>query len=94
MVASVEDLKNGVELILQQMSRLLEKFSVEVIESEGEPFDPTFHNAIARFEDPGVLEHTVVEELQRGYTIEGRLLRPAMVRVAVPAEADSSGDGG
>ena len=91
---SGEDLRSGIELILAQMEKLLERFKVEPIPAEGEPFDPAVHDAIARFEDPSVAEHTVAEELQRGYKIEGRLLRPAMVRVAIPPETDSSADGG
>lgn len=90
---SLDDLKSGVELILQQMGKLLERFGVKEIIAEGEPFDPSHHEAIARFEDPSVSEPVVAEELQRGYTIDGRLLRPAMVRVAVPAETDSAADG-
>ncbi len=90
---SLDDLKSGVELILQQMSKLLGRFGVKEIFAEGEPFDPSQHEAIARFEDPSVSEPVVAEELQRGYTIDGRLLRPAMVRVAVPAETDSPADG-
>lgn len=83
---SLDDLKSGVKLILQQMSKLLDRFGVKEIVAEGKPFDPSHHEAIARFEDPSVSEPVVAEELQRGYTIDGRLLRPAMVRVAVPAE--------
>ena len=83
---SLDDLKSGVELIVQQMSKLLDRFGVKEILAEGEPFDPSHHEAIARYEDPSVSEPVVAEELQRGYTIDGRLLRPAMVRVAVPAE--------
>ena len=83
---SLDNLKSGVKLILQQMSKLLDRFGVKEISAAGEPFDPSHHEAIARFEDPSVSEPVVAEELQRGYTIDGRLLRPAMVRVAVPAE--------
>ena len=96
---SLDDFKSGVELILQEMSKLLDRFGVKEILAAGEPFDPLHHEAIARFEDPSVSEPVVAEELQRGYTIDGRLLRPAMVRVAVPvevaapAETDSAADG-
>jgi molecular chaperone GrpE len=73
----------GVELIYQRMSETLRKLGVEPVESEGKPFDPNLHHAIERVEDPGVEQDTVLAELQRGYTYKGRLLREALVRVAV-----------
>ncbi len=73
----------GVELIHQRFSDALRKLGVEPIEAEGKPFDPSLHHAIERVEDPGAEEETVAAELQRGYTYKGRLLREALVRVAV-----------
>ncbi|MBZ0112447.1 MAG: nucleotide exchange factor GrpE [Thermoanaerobaculia bacterium] len=89
---SADDLKVGVEMILKQMEDMLRQKGVQMIEAAGEPFDPTFHEAVAREEDPEVDEPTVKEELQRGYRMHQRLLRPALVRVAMPASA--SGPGG
>ena len=83
---SFEDLKSGLEMILQQMRKLLLRFGVEEIATAGEPFDPSLHEAIARYEDVTVSRQVVAEELQKGYVMHGRLLRPAMVRVAVPRE--------
>lgn len=88
---SVEDVKAGVEMILKQMSDLLKRFGVEPIEAVGNPFDPTVHEAVLRVEDPAVEEQVVAEELQRGYRWRDRLLRPAMVKVSVPA-AKPAGD--
>jgi len=73
----------GVELIYQRMSETLRKLGVEPVESEGKPFDPNLHHAIERVEDSGIEQDTVLAELQRGYTYKGRLLREALVRVAV-----------
>lgn len=81
------DLKTGVEMILRQMRDLLRRHGVAELEALGRPFDPSEHEAVSRVEDPGVSVPTVVEELQRGYRMHDRLLRPAMVRVAVPASA-------
>ena len=57
----------------------------------GQPFDPTLHEAVSREEDPTVQAPTVTGELRRGYRLHDRLLRPSMVKVAVPAEAGQSG---
>lgn len=84
---SPDDLKAGVELILRQMKELLRRFEVEPVPAaKGDRFDPTVHEAVLRFEDPEVSEQVVTEELQKGYLLHDRLLRPAMVKVAVPAE--------
>jgi molecular chaperone GrpE len=81
----VEDLKRGVELIQQQLRDFLRNQGVQEIAAQGAPFDPSRHDAVSRFEDPGVTSATVAEELQRGYCLAERLLRPALVRVAMPA---------
>ena len=87
---SFEDLKAGVQIILNQMKQLLSHFDIEEVAAEGEPFDPALHEAIARYEDDEVSEQVVAEELQKGYLMNGRLLRPAMVKVAVPPEPPRS----
>lgn len=81
---SVEDLKTGVGLIHRQLLDLLRQAGVRPIEAIGKPFDPAVHEAVARFEDPSVPTATVADELQPGFMIGERLLRPAMVRVAMP----------
>jgi molecular chaperone GrpE len=83
---SAEDLKTGVELIHRQMMDLLSSHGVARVEAEGEPFNPKVHDAVTRHEDPDVEVPTVSDELQSGYTMHERLLRPAIVRVAMPPE--------
>lgn len=89
---SADDLKTGVDLIVRQMQDLLRAHGVARIEADGELFDPTLHDAVSRHEDPEVEAPTVSEELQTGYKMYDRLLRPAIVKVAMPAE--DSGDKG
>jgi molecular chaperone GrpE len=76
------ELRNGVELIYKQLQASLAKLSVNPIVAKGEPFDPRLHEAIELVETSDVPDHQVIEELQRGYKLKERLLRPAMVRVA------------
>lgn len=87
---SAEDLKRGVEMIHRQMQELLRRFGVVEVPAVGQPFDPTQHEAVAREESAEVKSPTVTAELRRGYKMHDRLVRPAMVKVAVPAEAGSS----
>jgi molecular chaperone GrpE len=89
-----EDLKRGVEMIHRQMIELLRRFGVTEVSAVGQPFDPTVHEAVAREESPEVKSPTVAAELRRGYKLHDRLLRPAMVKVAVPAEAPAPVTGG
>jgi molecular chaperone GrpE len=91
---SFEDLKTGVEMILHQMRELLRQYGVQMVEAEGRPFDPNLHEAVARVEESDLDSPRVIQELQRGYKIHDRLLRPSRVRVAVPAEGarDSEGE--
>lgn len=88
---SFEDLKTGVEMILSQMRDLLRQHGVKGVEAQGQPFDPNFHEAVVRVEKAGLDQPEVIQELQRGYKIHDRLLRPARVKVAVPAEDDRTG---
>lgn len=88
---SAEDLKTGVEMILRQMRDLLRQHGVEPVESLGQTFDPTVHEAVDREEKPEVDVATVTEEMQRGYVMHDRLLRPALVKVALPVEDDENG---
>jgi len=72
----------GVELIQRELLRVLEKFGVTSFTSVGQPFDPERHEAIARVPTQSQPEGTVVDETARGYLLNGRVLRPAMVTVA------------
>lgn len=76
------DLRKGMELIRKQLHDALQKMNVQRIPAQGQPFDPRFHEAIEMVESDAVPDHHVLEELQSGYKIKERLLRPAMVRVA------------
>ncbi len=80
--AEKEDFRAGVELIDRQFHDVLAKLGVEPIEATGQPFDPNLHQAVQMVETDEVPDHTVIDELQRGYKVKDRLLRPAMVRVA------------
>jgi molecular chaperone GrpE len=83
--ARPEDLRRGVELIHKQLQDVLQKLNVQQIPAKGEPFDPNVHEAIEVVENNEVPDHHVLEELQPGYRIKGRLLRPAMVKVSKKA---------
>src|SRR5438874_4023338 len=72
----------GVELIHKQLQDALAKIGVREILAKGEQFDPRFHEAIEMVDTEDAEDHQVLEELQRGYKLKDRLLRPAMVRVA------------
>ena len=91
---SAEDLKRGVEMIHRQMAELLRRFGIVEVPAVGQPFDPTLHEAVSREESREVKVPTVVAELRRGYKMHDRLVRPSMVKVAVPAEAAAASSEG
>ena len=78
----IDKLRDGITGIHRQLTSVLEKNGVEQIEAEGAAFDPNMHNAVMRVDDTDVPADTVVEVLQPGYTIGGRVLRPALVKVS------------
>ena len=80
--ASLDDFHNGIELIDKQFHDALSKLGVQPIAAKGEPFDPNLHQAVQVVDSDEVPDHHVLDELQRGYRLKDRLLRPAMVRVA------------
>ena len=82
---SADDLKKGVELTQRQFLDLLRRHGVREVAAVGERFDPARHEAVSTQPDPAATTATVIEELRRGYTLHDRLLRPAMVRVALPS---------
>lgn len=91
---SLDDVRRGVEMVSRQLAEALRRQGVVAIEAVGRPFDPQLHEAVAREESGEVDVPTVVAELQKGYLHGDRLLRPAMVRVAMPAApADAAGSG-
>lgn len=76
------EFRSGVELIYKQLQDALTKLGVRPVPAKGVIFDPHVHEAIEMVETSEVPDHQVIEELQRGYTLKDRLLRPAMVKVA------------
>ncbi len=78
----VNEFRGGVELIYKQLQDALTKLGVRAVPAKGETFNPHMHEAIEMVETTDVPDHQVVEELQRGYKLKDRLLRPAMVKVA------------
>ena len=82
--ADAAGLIDGVELTLEALLKIFEKFAVKPIETEGKPFDPAYHQAMGQERTDAVPENTVTQEFQKGYTYHDRLLRPAMVMVAKP----------
>jgi molecular chaperone GrpE len=75
-------LRSGIELIRKQMEDVLSRLGVQVVPAKGQTFDPRVHEAIEMVESNEHPDHQVIEELQHGYKLKDRLLRPAMVRVA------------
>ena len=76
------EFRNGIDLIYKQLQTALGKLSLQPIAAKGQPFDPHYHEAIEMVDTTEAPDHQVIEELQRGYKLKDRLLRPAMVKVA------------
>jgi molecular chaperone GrpE len=72
----------GVALTLKSLQDTLKKYKVEMIDPAGEPFDPQLHQAMTMLPNPDVEPNTVLNVFQKGYTLNGRLVRPAMVVVS------------
>jgi len=79
---SAKAILDGVSLTLKSLNDCFAKFSVEAVDPLGEPFDPQLHQAIATQESPDSEPNSVVEVIQKGYTLNGRVIRPAMVMVS------------
>jgi molecular chaperone GrpE len=77
-----DTLRRGFELIDKQLQDVLARFGLKQIEAKGQIFDPNFHQAVTTQVTDEVAENTIVEELRKGYLLNGRLLRPAMVSVS------------
>ncbi len=82
----VKPFAEGVELTLKSLLDALGKFRIEAVDPEGEPFDPQLHQAMSMVENPEVEPNTVIAVMQKGYTLNGRLVRPAMVMVSKAAQ--------
>ncbi len=79
--------REGVEMIYKQYQELLIKYGAKPIETNNKKFDPHLHQAFITEESEDIDEPEVIEELQKGYTLHNRLLRPALVKVAVPKKS-------
>lgn len=79
---ALKALGEGVELTLKGLMDALEKAGLEQVKAEGEPFDPNFHEAVSELEDDALEPGTVLQELQKGYNLNQRLIRPAMVVIS------------
>lgn len=92
--AENDDIKpvvEGVELTLKSFVSTIEKYGMEVIDPQGEAFNPELHQAMAMVESADAAPNTVLMVMQKGYQLNGRLIRPAMVSVAKAAEEDAPG---
>jgi molecular chaperone GrpE len=94
--AGVKALLDGVELTERELLKVMEKHGIARIEPQGQKFDPNLHQAMFELPDPSVPAGTVVKVVQTGYTIGGRVLRPALVAIAkggpkaAPSEAPAN----
>jgi len=80
--AEKSEFRGGIELIYKQLQDALLKLGLRPIPAKGEPFDPRLHEAIEMVDTTDAPDHQILEELQRGYKLKDRLLRPSMVKVA------------
>ena len=79
---AVKPIAEGVDLTLKTLLDALKKFQIEQVDPAGEPFDPQLHQAMSMVENPDAEPNTVLSVMQKGYTLNGRLVRPAMVIVS------------
>jgi molecular chaperone GrpE len=84
---AIKPVVDGVELTLKSFISGIEKFGIEVIDPQGQPFNPELHQAMSMQEDAELAPNTVMAVMQKGYVLNGRLLRPAMVMVSRAPEA-------
>ena len=77
-----DEYKKGVDMTIRQLQELLASQGLETIDAQGAPFDPEIHHAVMREDADGVEPDTVTEMFQKGYKVDGRVVRPAMVKVA------------
>ena len=80
--SDLDSFRAGVSMIYKQMQEALAKNGLEVIDTKDKKFDPNFHQAVMRVENPDVEDGTITQVLQKGYQAKGRVIRPAMVQVA------------
>jgi molecular chaperone GrpE len=79
---AIKSIVEGIELTLKSFGDVLAKFNIEAVDPHGEPFDPQLHQAMSMVPNPELDPNTVIAVMQKGYTLNGRLIRPAMVMVS------------
>ncbi|HLC00372.1 MAG TPA: nucleotide exchange factor GrpE [Candidatus Bathyarchaeia archaeon] len=89
LVPESQPLLEGVHMTLKKFRKVLEQEGVSPIECEGQDFDPTIHNAVAKIEREGVKGCLVGEEVRKGYIMKGKVIRPSIVKVEVPPSPSS-----
>lgn len=90
---SAETLIRGVEMTLKKLKKVLENEGLSQIECVGKPFDPSKHNAIEKIEKDDAKECTIVDEVRKGYTMKGKVIRPSIVKIIVkPSSKSQTGD--
>ncbi len=92
--ADTPGFREGIELIGKQFDEALRSLGVEPIDALGESFDPVYHEALAAEPREGFEPNTIIEEIRKGYTLGGRVVRPSLVKVVIAAPQGRSGDAG
>ena len=80
--ATLDKVREGTELTLKMLLSTIDKFGIQAVHPEGEPFNPEYHQAMSMLESPEHAANTVMNVMQKGYTLNERLIRPAMVVVS------------
>lgn len=80
--------KNGIELIVSQFKKVLERFGVEEVVSHGKPFDPQTHEALSSEHNPDFPPHAITQVFKKAYTLKGKVIRPAQVVVNSPPKKE------
>ncbi len=86
---TVKAIYEGVDLTLKSFTDCFNRFHIGSVDPMGEPFDPQLHQAVTILENPDVEPNTVIEVMQKGYTLHGRVIRPAMVVVSKEPESEN-----
>lgn len=80
--SEAQSLLEGMDMVYRQVKEAFESENIREISAEGQPFDPQFHQAVSQADDENAASNTVVEVMQKGYMLNDRVIRPAMVKVA------------
>jgi len=88
--ATVDKLQEGTELTLNMLNQAFDKFSINEVHPQGEPFNPDHHQAMAMLEHEEAAPNTVLQVMQKGYLLNDRLIRPAMVTVSKAANKNNT----